>query len=418
MGETRKELLVFCLIVFLIVPSLSQNITKTTKPSENEYQSNFIYNDQELDLLHGETYFKLIVLENISHSFNFSYAVPPIYGYQAPILIVLRNDTNTKIISYRIYNDTNFPNKIINFQIVPMRKDENATFHFDFFVLVKNKWFTNFPTYIRKPLRCQLPEETKKWLEPTNAIQSNRLRIKLRAFFLQGLSNNLLKIARQISNFTHEKIDYSGGGLQDALTTLRTKQGVCTGKANLGTALFRALGIPAKDLVVMPTMNSTFAMHFISEYYCSYYGWLLVETTLGWNPWQPKHDIILRINYPEDENNAGNYGGVEQWHWSDINENVQIYMDIENGSGSRAWVENNIMSDTSMANLTFNLTQDVYKMYTKYFGMDLNETNTQHYNNALFAQQNAITCFKQSSVKGCFDNMTIAYEEYNQIHGC
>jgi len=137
MGETRKKLLVFSFIGFLIVLSLSQNIVKTKNPSDNEYKSHFIYNDQELDLLHGETYFKLIVFENISHSFNFSYAVPPIYGYQAPILIELRNDTDAKIINYRIYNDTNYPNKIINFQIAPMKKDENATFHFDFFCLCK-----------------------------------------------------------------------------------------------------------------------------------------------------------------------------------------------------------------------------------------------------------------------------------------
>jgi len=287
-----------------------------------------------------------------------------------------------------------------------------------FFVFVKDRWYTNFPTYIRKPLRCQLPEETKIWLEPTNAIQSNSLRIKLRAFFLQGINNNIIKIARQITKFTNETINFYGGGLQDALTTLRTKQGVCTGKANLGTALFRAIGIPAKDLVVMPTFNVTFAMHFISEYYCSYYGWILVETTLGQTPLQPKLEIILRINYPEDENNAGNYGGVEQWHWKDVNENVQINMDILNGSGSRAWIEKNIMTNQNMANLTFNLTKDVYQMHTKYIGMELNETNKQHFNNALFAQQNAITCFKQSDIIGYFNNMTIAFDEYRQIRNC
>jgi hypothetical protein len=414
MRERRKILLVFNLIVFLIVPSLSQNIVKTVKPNENQTTSLLNNSNQELDLLHGETYIKVIAFENISHSVNFSYVVPPIYGYQAPILIELRNDTTANIISYRVYNDTNNPNKIINFIIAPMKKDENATFHFDFLVLVKDQWYTDFPTYIRKPLRCQLPEETKIWLEPTNVIQSNALRIKLTAFVLKGFNTNILKIARRISNFTFGKIEYLGGGLQDAFNTLRNKQGVCTGKANLGTALFRASGIPAKDLIVMPTNNVWFYMHFISEYYCSYKGWILVETTMGRTPFRQKHDIILRINYPEDENNAG-VDGSELYYWID-SKNVDIAMDPLNGSGSRAWIENNIMIDKSTANLTFNLTQEVYSLHTKYIGMDLNETNTLHYTNALIAQQNAINCFMQSDVLGYFNNMTIAYDEYNQIN--
>jgi hypothetical protein len=411
----KKTLTIISLIVLLIIPSLSLNIVKTEKPYNNKSTLFLINKEQELDLLHGETYFKLIAFENISHSFNFSYAVPPIYEYQAPIVIELRNDTNAKIISYRVYNDTNYPNKIINFRIEPMKKDENATFHFDFFVLVKNPWFDNFPTYIRKLLRCQLPKETKIWLEPTKVIQSNSLRIKLTAFLLKGFSNNLLKISQKISNFTYNKIEYYSGGEQDALTTLKNRQAVCTGKANLGTALFRAIGIPAKDLTVMPTNNVWFYMHYISEYYCSYKGWILVETTMGQTPFQRKHEIILRINYPGDENKAGEFGGVEQWYWKDSDENVQIYMDPWNGSGSRAWIENNIMTDQENANLTFNLTQEVYSFHTKYIGMDLNETNAQHYTNAILAEQNAINCFKHSDELGYYSNMTSAYNEYSQI---
>ncbi len=207
---------------------------------------------------------------------------------------------------------------------------------------------------------------------------------------------------------------------QDALSTYLFG-GVCTGRANLGTALFRANGIPAKDLAVMPTwLDFKYDMHFISQYYCPGYGWVFVETSYGIQktPCEPKYNIVMRVNYPDDENKAGNYstgisgnGGVEQFRWID---KTFVYFSHLSSVNS-AQIEKELTTSQNLADTAFQLTQNVYEMYTKYFGVNLIGENQQHVVNATLAQKNAITCFNQSDIQGYIDDMTIAYIEYMEI---
>jgi len=391
--------------------------------------------EQELDLLHGEIAFYILPLLDNGNSFNITYSIPPNYEDQAGILFEIRDDTTSEIISCSISNDTNPPNKVINFNIRSIKSGEKAFLHFDFWVLVKNKDYNDLPEYVKIPDRDRLPEETKTWLASTKAVQSNNIRIRLKARKLQGKNGNLIEFAEKNVKYTSShKLRMvlwrlamlvspnkrtTWAKYLDAVSSLFFG-GSCTGRANLGTALFRANGVPAKVLLVMPTWSwftSWFDMHYISEYYCPEYGWVWAETSLGDTPYPPKNNIILRVCYPEDENEAGNrfhnYGGCEQWFWVE-SRNVQIYW-THNGSGARSWIEKELTTDQQSASLAFSVTQDVYELYTKYTGMNLTGENLMHFDNAILAQKTAIDYFNQSDLIGYFDNMAIAYNEYKEI---
>jgi len=422
-----KKVIIFGIISLFFGGTLLPTISSSSERNNSIYVT--IDNEQELDLLHGEIIFEIKAYDDIASSFNISYAVPPIYCDQAPILIELREDTDAKIISYRIINDTGHPNKVVNFTIEPMEKDENATFHFDFWVLVKNNKYQELPTFVNIPEENELPEETKKWLVSTKAIQSDNILIKHKARVLKRFTgNNLIQFAEKIASFTGKhrnrfmpisyKFSFPPRHYQDAVFTYLFG-GVCTGRANLGTALFRANGVPARDLAVMPTWSKDmwFDMHYISQYYCPNYGWVLVETSLGTTPYEPKNNVIMRVNYPEDENKAGNRfssgtGGVEYWFWTN---NEKIFFPYT-GATRRAWIEKELTKDQQNATIAFNLTQDVYELHTKYLGINLTGDNMIHFDNAILAQQNAIECFNQSNFNGYSDNMTFAYDEYREIN--
>ena len=425
-NEKRKKTALIIVLIFLIT-SLTP-LANGFSPSKTNFEhiAPCNNNQQELDLLCGEVIFEIKATNDVTSSFNVSYVVPPVYCDQAPVLINIREDTNAEIINFCIINDTFSPNKVINFTIGPMKKDENATFHFDFWVLVKNNKYEDLPDFVEIPKEDELPENTKIWLSPTKAVQSNNILIKHRAHVLKRFTkNNLITLAEKTGSFTsnHRKyllsyiINIPRGYYQDAVWSYLFG-GVCTGRANLGTALFRANNIPAKDLAVMPTWSSDmwFDMHYISQYYCPGYGWVLVETSLGITPYEPKNNVIMRINYPQDENDAGNYhsvgtGGVEYWFWNN-NENIFFpYI----GPERRAWIENEVFTDQQNASNAFNLTKKVYELHAKYFGVNLSGNNNQYFINATLAQQNAVESFKQSNICSYIENITYAHSQYNKI---
>ena len=426
-------LLIIVSLILLATPTLSAITTDQVIETETTEGTPYLIKKifQDLYLLHGEIAFYIHSFEDVN-SFNINYSIPSNYEDQAPIYFEIRNDTTAEILDYMIVNDTNQPNRFIKFSIGPMDSGETSFIHFDFWVLVKNNHYNRFPEYVTIPKENQLPEKTKVWLESTKAIQSNNLRIKLKALKLKGRDDNLIEIAEKIVDYTstnkfRKKIWFLANFLSpnkngwakylDAVSSI-FYGGSCTGRANLGTALFRANGVPAKNLIVMSTWSKEdwYDMHYICEYYCPNYGWVSAETTLGYTPYQPKNYIILRVCYPKDENEAGNrfhnYGGCEQWFWVD-QKNIQIHTNED--SGAKGWIEQDIITDLENASSMFNLTQDVYSLFSRYSGENLTAENLMHYNNAVLAQKNAINCFNQSDTKGYLNNMTNAYEEYIKI---
>jgi hypothetical protein len=437
MRKTKSRPLICSVIaIFLGAVFLSAIPLSYGEPAETEYPNTVhavIEEEQELALLHGEIAFHISLSENENHPFIINYSMPPTYENQTPVFFEIRNDSTAEILSYSIVNDTNPPNKIITFTLKSMNTGETTILHFDFWVLIENNEYTTVPQSVPIPEENELPADTLPWLESTKAVQSSGIRIRWKASQLRDTNENLFSTAQQIVQYTSShktrsilwllanrfspNSDSGWAKYLDATSSLFFG-GSCTGRANLGTALFRANGIPAKVLHVMPTWyTSWYDMHYISEYYHQGYGWVLAETVLGNTPYQPKNNIILRVNYPEDENSAGNrydyYGGCEQWFWVQ-SKNIHVYWN-HSGSGTRSWLENNITIDQGTAHFLFNFTTTVYNLYTRYLGTNLTGLNQDHFNNATVYQKDAIQYFKQSDIGGYTTAIYFAYLEYEKI---
>jgi len=466
---SKKSIALLTIALFTVTAIIPTGAGSGTKIADNllQYASD---TNQELDLLYGETKFNLTALENISYPFNLSYVVPLNYKDQAPILFEVCEDTTTDLVTFLILNDTNSPNKIINFTIAPLTKGMVITIHFQYWVLVKNNDYTDLPRYVKIPKEEELPENTKTWLASTKNIQADNILIRLKAKQVKGFTNNLIRLANKIvltstgllhkrimlikmSNLRNilyplvrEKIESDWIPLQDAFSSLFIR-GSCYAQTHLGVALFRANNVPARSIIITPTIYGKdlfIEQHVICEYYCPNYGWVPAETILmctppkdivenivvkvahniGYTnfsiPYESKGYVVLRINYPDDENEAGNgisyYGGMEAYMKMYPREVERCLNLTSNYTGiTHGWIEKELKTDQQNADHAFSLTRDVYELHTKYIGMTLTGENKQHFDNAILAQKNAIDCFNQSDINGYINNINTAYTEYSQI---
>jgi hypothetical protein len=404
----KKNFTLFSVLLFLIL-SLSPIVYSNEFTDLEKYDLVSLNEVIELSLLRGEHYLYIDATENVD-SFNIKYAFPAELYYQFPIIMEIINDTTADIIDYKIENDTNEPNKIVNFTIGPMQKNEQVLIHFNFFVLNKNNDFSDIPTKVKVPKKDQLPPETIKWLSPTKVVQKNRILIRLRARQTRILTNNVLKIAKRIALYCrfHRRwlyiLEYRLGlyRSQDAFTTLLLS-GECPGKSHLGVALLRANKIPARVLLANRDYQFWYEMHYMTEYYLPNYGWVLTEVHSGKTPYETKKQIILRICYPEDENDTQTdfiykkMKGLERWLWID-NENIKpYYEDCKNGSKCCMFRENEIVTDKVYGDEAINITKNVFNKYEYYLGMNLTGDNLNHFQNATSFQFEAINELKESN---------------------
>ena len=344
-------------------------------------------------------------------SFQMYCHMPIICEGQSPVIInnVWTEPVN-KVTEFEIANDYSSLNSLLKVNLSGMNKDETLKLFWSISVVIKENNFDDLPGDLKITSRKDLPNDVKKWLLPSEFIQSNHWRIKLRAKMLKGMSNNVLKIAEKVADFTGNKIKYEGGP-QDALTTLKKRQGVCTGKANLAAALLRANGIPARVLFVYKT-------HFIIEYYAHSYGWIRVESTIGQMPY-PKHDYTVQfIAFPCDETSSSNingqhpYGGVIAY-WGTSNKKVTWGFDWYNQSCTTN--STNLSSNTIIIDKALNITEKVWNYYDDYLNKDLSIKQTNHFLNATNYQKAAVRCFEQENLEGYVENMSFSIDEFQEI---
>jgi hypothetical protein len=429
---SNKYVAISVTILFLTVPasSLVGSATIFSEKSSPDTNTNMPLSTapQELDLLRVEHYLYVNASED-EGIFHLRFSFPPDYEYQVPLMLELYNDSTTsKILNYQIENDTEAPNKIINFTLGPMNKDESVLLHFSCWVLVKNHDFSDLPPYVKIPKRCQLPKETKIWLAATKEVQLNSLLIKQTARELHGYSDNLIRYAGRIAPFIKNHrfglfiIELNLGLLlsQDARTTLLIN-GENVGRSHLACAFFRVYNIPARVLLANNDQGFWTQMHYMVEYYCPGYGWVLVETTKGKTPYATKHQVINRVCYPKDERDTKRdyilpfMTGEERWLWIDNPHVSPYYSDLKSGSKSQMFSETNVSVDQLTANYAFILTQIVFHQYQKYLGMNLTDENLLHFQNASMYQQDAIIAMKGHDTGGYISFLNKASDEYKKI---
>ena len=391
-------------------------------------ETEFVNEVQDLYLMRSEHYLYITASDDVNN-FHVKFAFPPDYNYQVPVLLEVYNDTDINVTHYKIENDHNEPNKVVNFTIDSIEKDETVLIHFSYYVLVKNHEFDDLPKYVKFPTEDELPEETKKWLVSSEVVQVDNVLIRSKARQLRGINNNLIRFAGRIAPF----IKYHRYVLfllqlnlrfffpQDAITTLFIN-GENIGRSHLACAFFRANNVPARVLMAHNDQGFWTQMHFMVEYYCPDYGWVLIDSTKGKTPYATKRQIINRVCYPEDEGDTRTdyiyplMKGVEKWIWID-NENVHpYYVDCDEGSKSQMFYERNLTIDSSLADVTFNKTKNVFIFYQCNLGLNLTGENLLHFQNATSYQKQAV-----SELIGSDDPDEYIYyidkaiDEYNEI---
>lgn len=252
MKDKIKKTLLMVVLSLLIIPNLLPVCGSTDTDS---IKSN-IETEKELYLMRGEHYLYLNSEDDVDE-FHLRFVFPPDYNYQVPTHLELYPDTTANILHYKIEDDKNEPNKVINFTLGSMDKNESVLVHFSCWVLVKNHEFKDLPCNIKFPKKSNLPEETKIWLTSSEVVQKNRVLIRFKARQLRGISNNMIRFANRVADFIKNH-RYSFFLLQlvtrfflsqDAFTTLLIN-GENVGRSHLACAFFRGYNIPSRVLLV------------------------------------------------------------------------------------------------------------------------------------------------------------------------
>jgi len=423
-----KKTLALSIIVLFISLTMSSNVNSESYSRKNFQSSSFLYDQKELHLLRVEHNLILNATVDIS-SFNLRYVFPPDYQYQVPILLEILNDSTANILHYQIEDDVNEPNKIVNFTLGEMNKDQSILIHFSCWVLVKNHEYNDLPEYVKFPKKSELPQEPKIWLSSSEVKKTKSILINYKANRIRGMNNNLIKFASEIAPFIKDhryllfvlQLNLGIFFSQDAVTTFLIG-GENIGRSHLGCALFRANDVPARVLLALPDQTFWTQMHYMLEYYCPDYGWILIDPTRGKTPYEPRRQVINRICYPEDENDTKTdyiipfMSGEERWLWIDDENVFPYYVDCDNGSKSKMFSENEIMTDSFTADYAFFLTQTVFHQYEKHLGKNLSGENLEHFQDGLHYQKQAVDELSRSDdVNKYVYFLDKAYDEYKEI---
>ncbi len=425
MKRTINKLFAFFCIMILslsISPSLlggtpSFDILKTDTDTKDLY------------LLRVEHYLELLATETID-TFTVTYAFPPDYGYQVPILLEIHNDSTAKIINYKIEIDTLKPNRVVNFTISPMEKDSHQLIHFSVWVLVEAFDFNDVPDDTLLPVsKYDLPEETRTWLSRSEMVQKNRILIKRQAAVLERTNDNMLSYAQSVSKFiknhrygvfllqlwTHTFFK------QDSMTTLFIN-GENIGRSHLACALFRTQFVPARVILANNDQGFWTQMHYMVEYYINDYGWVLLDTTKGLTPYPTQRQVINRIcSIDDEEDTKRDYiykfmSGEERWIWISNNNIEPFYYDCDQGSKSQMFTEMTVSLKPFALDYAFFRTQNMFHQYEQFLGMDLSSFHQQHVDNALHYQKDAITSLMETEdINGYIYFIEKAYDEYKSI---
>ena len=394
--------------VLIILPSSSAIIFDTNHNKINDgffdslgVKSIFMYNYTGC--------YDLVSYENVS-SFEVYCHIPAIEEGQSPVIINnVWTEPVDRIIEYWV--DTNYSgcNALLVVNISNMSNGETLKLFWSVSIIVKARNYIFLPRLLLKIPDSAIPNNVKKWLEPSDFIQSDHPEIIAKAKELNGFGLNVFRIAKRIAEYTGNEIEYKGGYLQDALSTLREGYAVCTGKANLAAALLRANGIPARVLMVYPT-------HYIVEYYTRFFGWIRLESTVGKMPDPNQNHIVAFTAHLEDETSSNNVNGQSPGggviaYWGTSNPYVNFVIDYLNWSSQKkSLIKGNFKINNALDTASY-----VWVKYISYLNKNLSDKQEGNFLNATHYQKSAIRCFEFNDIDGFIEKLEKALGEYKKI---
>ncbi len=197
-------------------------------------------------------------------------------------------------LNYSFYPKITQYQDIINFETNPHSEQHPGYILFtwnnpqslnNYLIISKVRSRKNQPKVISKiPFPYEVPPELKKYIAPTQEIDSNNTEVIALANSLASNSSDLFEVVFLFANWTENNIEYNLSTLtadisQRSSWVLRNREGVCDELTNLFIALCRARGIAARFVSGiaysdLPIFKNNFGPHAWAEVYFPDVGWV------------------------------------------------------------------------------------------------------------------------------------------------
>jgi len=334
--------------------------------------------------------------------------IPISFSEQVPIVVNLESP---HLIDYRFLS-LEPPNLVVAARI---HQAPETSLDWEVWVLAKENRYQDLPGEVPMPSPEVLPDSVNRWLQATDCVQVQAPIVRQRADSLSQGITDLIDLADVVCGYCHHLPgDMSHYPLSfDAVYALNWGSS-CTGRAHAGAALFRALGIPARPLLVMPTWAQFwYDMHWIIEIYVPRYGWVMMETTLGQFPCYPHENIVVLACYPEDEFPLFYPSGIEgHWHTSDPTLGM---FNPQWGRAHRVLPYADLAASAERVEYARALTDSVFQLYSQLWGVRLGDGAETHLQTAAGLQSSAVDRLKADDLDGYLTDMEAALQQYLAI---
>lgn len=227
-----------------------------------------------------------------------TFPIPSVYKEQIPLTFEIKTEPVEALVGYKIHKRDDNLNYVCEATIKPPL--EGAKVFWQSLVLVCGSEPLKLPKS-----QASAPPETKQWTRSTPCAQSEDPEIRAKAEELAAGKSDIESYVRSVIKFTAKN-----KGKGEKFVALDAKSamscgGSCTSRANLGAALLRARGIPARTMSHLPAWyTGKMFEHWLTEYWHPGVGWIPLETTLGAFQAPCNTFVVLAISSTADEDKA------------------------------------------------------------------------------------------------------------------
>lgn len=226
--------------------------------------------------------------------------VPLLWREQVPLSFAVLTEPEGSMAAVRLVRREH-GTLLAEVTLADVKKGQTFLFRWEAYVLVRPSTLAPIPPGIKLPVEG-IPTEIARWLQPTWCCDAKDPEIRKVADELlpekptaEALIPALLERMAGIFQKARER------GANLTATEAMTKQGSCTSCANVGAALLRACGIPARIIAGYPTWSAALQTHYVVEYWLPGCGWRVMETTMCQDDPAGCGQIEVAMVVPEDE---------------------------------------------------------------------------------------------------------------------
>lgn len=337
--------------------------------------------------------------------------IPVAFEEQVPFYLDIRSVPSDALINYKIVNLTP-PNLLVCATCIG---GVDIEINWTCYVFVKGKSYSDLPSSAPFPSPDDLPEETKQFLLPTDSCQSNTdVVISKASEFKNQSEGNLMEYTDLIMHWIGDTFPYQGYG--DAYWCIENQEGTCTGCAHSAVALYRAVGVPARTLLSMPSWGWVgFDCHWIMEFYLLDYGWVRCDPITATIGDEPEDDIIPMACYPQDEFCLlTDYPGMDgYWHTSDPALSRWPYVGWGGCHGGHLHV--GFITTQDKIENAYELSNAVWLEFIKCVGRTVTDEQNSALEKAILYQKSAKESLNAEDIDGFISALQNALSEYQKI---